>query len=97
LSRLQGFVTESLRVAFPSSRKRYDFVCNGVSGWSDGPVCMLESHEGHLKSNPQNTGSLRVEPVTLQVMPDRHGRQYGRKFPAVKGNWSISGELTRKE
>jgi hypothetical protein len=45
---------------------------------------MLESHEGHLKGDAQDTGSLRVEPVTLQVMPDRHGRQYGRKFPACR-------------
>ena len=59
---------------------------------------MLEGHKGHLESDAQDTGSLRVKPVALQVMPDRHGwAVWSRKFPAVKGNRSIGGELTRKE
>jgi hypothetical protein len=81
LRRLQGFVTKSLGVALPGFRKLYDLVCDCVSGWSNDPVSLLESHEGHLKSDAQDTGSVRIEPVALQVMPDWHGRQYGRKFP----------------
>ena len=49
MSRLQGFVTKSLGVALPGFRKLYDLVCDCVSGWSNDPVSMLESHEGHLK------------------------------------------------
>ena len=36
-------------------------------------------------------------PFVHCLVPDRHGRQYGRKISCRKGNWSISGELTRKE
>ena len=37
------------------------------------PLRMLEAHQGHLESEAQETGSLRVKPVALQVMPDWHG------------------------
>ena len=73
MRRLQGFVTKSLGVALPGFRKHYDLMCDGVSGWSDGPVRILESNERYL-----------IEPVAFPVMPDRHGRQYGRKFPALR-------------
>jgi hypothetical protein len=58
---------------------------------------MLEGHKGHLESDAQETGRLGVKPMALQVVPDRHGWHYARKFPAAKGNRSSHSELTRKE
>jgi hypothetical protein len=31
--------------------------------------------------------------VALQIVPDRHGKQYGEKFFLVKGNRLVGGEL----
>jgi hypothetical protein len=96
LRRLQGFVTKSLRVALPGFRKLYYLVCDCLSGWNNDRASLLESHEGHLKTHAQDTGSVRIEPVALQVMPDRHGTHYRWKFAAVKGNRVFGVELTRR-
>ena len=45
---------------------------------------MLEGHQGHLESDAQEAGGLGVKPVALQVLPNRHGWQYGPQIGAVK-------------
>ena len=73
LRRLQGFVTESLGVTLPSFRKLDDFLCDCVSGRGYDPVCVLEGYKSHLEGDAQETSGLRIEPVALQIVPDRHG------------------------
>ena len=65
MRRLQGHVTESLRVALPSFRQLYDLLCEYISGRGNNPVRMLEGHNGHLESDAQETGGLRVKTYGL--------------------------------
>jgi hypothetical protein len=73
LRRLQGSVTESLRVALPSFRKLYDLLCDCVPCRTDRPVSLLEGDNGHLERDAQETNRLGIKPVALQVSSDRHG------------------------
>ena len=38
----------------------------------------------HLESDTQETNRLGIKPVALQVLPNRHGWQYGPQIGAVK-------------
>ena len=72
-ARLQGRIAQTLRVALPSFRKLYDLLCDCVSGRGYDPVCVLEGYKSHLEGDAQRTSGLRIEPVALQIVPDRHG------------------------
>ena len=72
-ARLQGRVAQPPRVTLTSLRKLYDLLGDGITCRTDGPILMLEGHKGHLESQAQEAGGLEVKPMTLQVMPDRHG------------------------
>jgi hypothetical protein len=72
-ARHQGFVAQPPRVTLTSLRKLYDLLGDGITCRTDGPIQMLEGHEGHLESDAKETGGLRVKPVALQVMLDWHG------------------------
>jgi hypothetical protein len=72
LRRLQGPVTESLRVAFTSFRKFDDLVRDGVAERID-PPSLLQRYNGHRKRDAHEANRLGVEPVAFEILPDRHG------------------------
>ena len=72
LRRLQGPVTESLRVAFTSFRKFDDLVRDGVAERID-PPSLLQRYNGHRKRDANEANRLGVEPVGFEILPDRHG------------------------
>jgi hypothetical protein len=72
LRRLQGPVTESLRVAFTSFRKFDDLVRDGVAERID-PPSLLQRYNGHRKRDAHEANRLGVQPVAFEILPDRHG------------------------
>ena len=72
MRRLQGPVTESLRVAFTSFRKFDDLVRDGVAERID-PPSLLQRYNGHRKRDAHEANRLGVEPVAFEILPDRHG------------------------
>jgi hypothetical protein len=94
LRRLQGPVTESLRVAFTSFRKFDDLVRDGVAERID-PPSLLQRYNGHRKRDAHEANRLGVEPVAFEILSDRHlasssarGQRYtlpscARPFPVL--------------
>ena len=69
---LQGSITESLRVALASFCKLDNLLGDRLTGWGGGPVGALERYKSQLVREPHDPDGLGVEPLAMEVGPDRH-------------------------
>jgi hypothetical protein len=79
--RLQGRLTETLRVTLVSFRQINNLLGDSVAGRVDDPVGALESHKGHFESDAHETDGFRVEPKAVQVCSDRHDSAQAKSNP----------------
>jgi hypothetical protein len=72
LRRLQGSITESLRVALTSFCKVDNLLRHRLTDRVGGPVGALERYKSHFECDAHDPDRLRVEPLAFEEKSDRH-------------------------